>query len=294
MAAAVAGRPLIAVTNDDGVGAPGIGAVVSELAAWADVIVIAPRHNQSATSYAITLERTMKLDTDAKLHEEAARKMDAAGTLEATKVMSFDGTPVDCVLMLKHLLLKSKLERIPDFLVSGINQGSNVAGDILVSGTVSAAMFASMRIGIPSVAASFNSFTMKKFSDFAQAATFVSGFCKTQRKHFKERCVLNINCPSPAPTENQDKFRWTTLGSCTYDGKGKMFDEVENGTFKLAGVPHMSTDPGTDTKAMVDGVNSVTPLVAGSSVAVAPRALVPEAAVEYGDDLHTSVEALLS
>jgi 5'-nucleotidase len=127
-------RPLVLLSNDDGVDAHGLNALRRALSRFATVVVCAPTSNQSAQSHALTLSTVLRL-----------RRID-----EAT--FALDGTPADCV----YVALHSKdrlLSRWPDLVVSGMNHGPNLGVDVVYSGTVAAAREAAQR-GIPAFAVS--------------------------------------------------------------------------------------------------------------------------------------------
>ncbi|HJW30848.1 MAG TPA: 5'/3'-nucleotidase SurE, partial [Saprospiraceae bacterium] len=126
-------RPLILVTNDDGMFAPGIRRLVEITSELGEVIVVAPNSPQSAKGHAVTLADPIRLN-----------RVKAFGDIEAYEC---SGTPVDCVKLAKNILLK---KRKIDLCVSGINHGSNASINILYSGTISAAMEASIE-GIDSI-----------------------------------------------------------------------------------------------------------------------------------------------
>jgi 5'-nucleotidase len=124
-------RPRILVSNDDGVRAPGIAALRTELATIGDVTVVAPDRERSAASHSLTMDVPLR----------ASRIAD--------NVVSVEGTPTDCVL----LAIKNLLPELPDLVVSGVNRGPNVGDDVTYSGTVAAAMEARI-LGVPSMAVS--------------------------------------------------------------------------------------------------------------------------------------------
>ena len=125
-------RPLILVTNDDGITAPGIRNLVEFMNEIGDVVVVAPDSPQSGKGHAITINSTLSF-------EEV--------TLEGTqKDYSCSGTPVDCVKM----ALDKILTRRPDIVVSGINHGSNSSINVIYSGTMSAAVEAGVE-GLPAI-----------------------------------------------------------------------------------------------------------------------------------------------
>src|SRR5512146_1951082 len=121
----------ILVTNDDGIHSPGIKFLAEALGKLGEVVVVAPDRERSAVGHALTLHHPLR-----------AAKLDV-------NVFAVDGTPTDCVNLGIHSLLPFK----PDIVVSGINRGGNLGDDITYSGTVSAAMEATL-MGIPAFAVS--------------------------------------------------------------------------------------------------------------------------------------------
>ncbi len=140
-------RPLILVTNDDGILAPGIRALVEVAQTIGEVVVVAPDTHQSGQGHAITMREPLRL-----------RKVAPFG--EKIEAYECSGTPVDCVKLGKNVILK---DRKIDICVSGINHGSNSSVNIIYSGTMSAAMEASI-VGIPAIGFSL--------LDFANDANF--------------------------------------------------------------------------------------------------------------------------
>src|SRR5579863_10695840 len=131
----MAERPLILLSNDDGHTSPGIRQMrESLLAAGADVVVLAPENEQSASSHALSLRRPLRLNA------------------VSPNVFALDGTPADCVYVALHAGTRV-LPRRPDLIVSGINHGMNLGQDAFYSGTVAAAREGALR-GIPAVATS--------------------------------------------------------------------------------------------------------------------------------------------
>src|ERR1041384_3817583 len=140
-------RLRILVSNDDGIDAPGIEAVVRELKKIGEVTVVAPDKQRSAVGHAITVNYPLR-----------ASKFYKNGALFGYAV---EGTPADCVKLAIRSLLKEK----PDILVSGVNHGSNTAINIIYSGTVSAATEGTV-LGIPSLAGSLTTLRVPPLSSF--------------------------------------------------------------------------------------------------------------------------------
>ena len=124
-------RPILLLTNDDGVQARGLGVLREALLPLGHVVVVAPTHEQSATSHAITIDRPLR-------HLQ-----------HATDVHSIDGTPADCVYL--ALFEPRFLLRRPTLVVSGVNHGSNLGSNVFYSGTIAGAREGALR-GIPAIA----------------------------------------------------------------------------------------------------------------------------------------------
>ncbi|MBI3098955.1 MAG: 5'/3'-nucleotidase SurE [Planctomycetes bacterium] len=165
---------LVLLTNDDGIYAPGIDALYQAVRRVADVAVIAPDAERSASGHAITL--TLPL----RVHE--ARRHNAFFGF------AVDGTPADCV----KIGVKSLLSRRPDFVLSGINRGQNTGTDVIYSGTVSAATEGTI-LGIPSVAISLATFEK---ADYGPAARFAARLLRLlRRRRLPRNVLLNVNVP---------------------------------------------------------------------------------------------------
>ena len=150
-------KPTILISNDDGIEADGLKTLTKEIRKFAEVFVVAPNTQQSAVGHAITMSdpiRVTKNLIDRNFYGYAVV-----------------GTPADSVKLAVRTLLK---EKKIDLLISGINQGSNTAINIIYSGTVSAATEGTI-LGIPSIAVSLTSYT---YSDFSVAAKFASKIAK--------------------------------------------------------------------------------------------------------------------
>lgn len=177
-------KPLILVTNDDGITAKGIRALVEVASEFGEVVVVAPDSPQSGKGHAITLHNPLWL------HESSI--------FEGIKSFECTGTPVDCVKLAKHKVLKG---RTVDLCVSGINHGSNASLNILYSGTMSAAMEASLE-GIDSIGFSLMDFSYD--ADFEPAKKYVRHIIKHVLEHgLKNTKLINVNIP--ALPENEIK-----------------------------------------------------------------------------------------
>lgn len=168
-------KPVILVTNDDGVTSPGIKALVEAVRELGDILVVAPDKPQSGMGHAITIENPLRLE-----------KVDLFDGIEA---YSCSGTPVDCVKLAKDKLLHKN----PDLCVSGINHGSNSSINVIYSGTMSAAMEAAIE-GITAVGFSLCDFNYHAdFSLSKEVATRVSR--ELLEKGIPGGTLLNVNIP---------------------------------------------------------------------------------------------------
>ena len=170
-------RPIILVTNDDGITAPGIHSLVNAVKDLGDVIVVAPDKPQSGMGHAITIGVPLRLNK-------------VKDFFEGAEAWQTNGTPVDCV----KLAVDKILHRKPDICLSGINHGANHSINVIYSGTMSAAMEASIE-SIPSIGFSLLDYSIE--ADFSAAEfyahTIVESLLKTKlEKHF----LLNVNIPA--------------------------------------------------------------------------------------------------
>ncbi len=231
-------KPLILVTNDDGIVSPGIKHLVYAARSFGEVVVVAPDSPQSAKGHSISIYDPIHI-----------RKVDVFDGVESFEC---SGTPVDCVKIARKIVLK---DRVPDICLSGINHGLNSAINIIYSGTMSAAMEAAME-GIPSIGFSLDDFSFK--ADFSSCMPFVESIIKygldTGLEHGK---LLNVNFPKGKIKGiklcRQAEARWVEDFKINEDPRGRKYywltghfqsgDEVE----------------GTDVHALQNGFASVVP-----------------------------------
>ncbi len=241
----------ILLTNDDGIFSEGLKLLAEALAGLAEVIVVAPDREQSASSHSLTLNRPLRMQC-IREHWYAV-----------------DGTPTDCVNLAVQGLLK---EEPPDLVVSGINFGLNLGGDVTYSGTVSAAFEASMHklpgiafsqeVGEGSPRRGANGTTPRRgtseTSPFRAAAELAREVVAVLiADELPADLLLNVNFPTGAPLG----VRWTRLGRRSYkqtvveklDPKGRKY-------YWIAGTPEWEHGTGTDYEALMAGYVSVTPL----------------------------------
>jgi 5'-nucleotidase len=170
-------KPLILVTNDDGLFAPGIKALVEVAKSLGDVVIVAPDSPQSGMGHAITIHNPLRLN-----------KVNSFGDIDAYEC---NGTPVDCVKLAKHVILK---DRKVDLCVSGINHGSNASINIIYSGTLSAAMEASLE-GIDSIGFSLLDYSFN--ANFEPSKPYVHKIMKrVLEKGLYDTKLLNVNIPN--------------------------------------------------------------------------------------------------
>jgi 5'-nucleotidase len=229
-------RPVILVSNDDGHQAAGIRALAAAMETVGDVVVVAPESEQSASSHAISIHRPLRI-----------REVRPGW-------FAVDGTPTDCSYVGINHVLK---DRRPDLMVSGINHGANLADDVTYSGTVAAAMEASL-LGIPAIA-----FSLVARQDFAfeAAARFAASLAAAAlARDLPPSTLLNVNVPAGPELRG---YAMTKLGKHSYG-----FDVIEKVDprgrkyYWIGGNEYQHEDiPGSDCNAVLrEGLVSVTPL----------------------------------
>ena len=169
-------KPLILISNDDGITAPGIRTLVKVMKRIGEVVVVAPNGPQSGMGHAITVGNTLRLDK----------------SMAFTDVEAYEcsGTPADCVKLAKHHVLK---DRQPDLVVSGINHGSNSSISVLYSGTMSAAIEAAIE-GLPAIGFSLCDYGHE--ADFSHTEPYVEQIVRQALKHgIPVNTALNVNIP---------------------------------------------------------------------------------------------------
>lgn len=233
----IGGEMRILVTNDDGIGAPGIKALAEAMATLGEVTVVAPDRERSAAGHSITLHPPLRVF---ELRDGW---------------YAVDGTPTDCVNMGIHSLLPQR----PDLVISGVNHGGNMGDDITYSGTVAAAMEANL-MGIPSLAVSLATFShTEHFPDAARVAVqVVSDMVKNG---LPGGTFLNLNVPD-LPFEKIGPTLITCQGQRSF--VGKIVDKTDPRGRKYYWIgseePSFMDDEGTDFNAIGKGCVSLTPL----------------------------------
>lgn len=171
-------QPLILITNDDGITAPGIRALIKAMQPLGEIVVVAPDSPQSGMGHAITINSTLRVQ-ELKHTEQ--------------KEYACSGTPVDCV----KIAIDKFLHRKPDLLVSGINHGANSSINVIYSGTMSAAVEGAIE-GIPAIGFSLCNFSIE--ADFSAAAAYAAIIAKNVLDHgLPKGTCLNVNIPDAPP-----------------------------------------------------------------------------------------------
>ena len=232
----MADAPLILLSNDDGYASKGLAAMRAALeASGAQVIVVAPETEQSASSHSLSLHRPLRL-----------REV-------APRVFALDGTPADCVYVALHAGPRT-LPRRPDLVVSGINHGMNLGQDAFYSGTVAAAREGALR-NVPALATSaHHSADLEATASLAARVAFAM-----PRTDGKRAPLLNLNIPA----RWNGQLRATRLGARIYDEVVDFRRDPRGREYLWIGGPDVrhERDEGSDTDAYDAGVASLTPLL---------------------------------
>ena len=234
-------RPLILVTNDDGVTATGIRALVEMAKEFGEVYVVAPDSPQSGMGHAVTLNSTLFCD-EIEVDEEV-------------KEYACSGTPVDCV----KLAVSQILPRKPDLCISGINHGSNSSVNVIYSGTMSAAVEAGIE-GIPAIGFSLCDFAYN--ADFKAGEKFIKRvIAEVLKNKLPKGVVLNVNIPKLKEFEikgikvcRQADAKWEEKFDKREDPRGRTYYWM-SGEFK-----NLDKGDDTDERALEEGYVSVVPV----------------------------------
>jgi 5'-nucleotidase len=239
-------RPLVLLSNDDGYASKRLRVLRDVLMTWADVVVVAPATEQSATSHSLSLNRPLR-----------AREMEPG-------IFYVDGTPADCVYVALHGETRF-LPRWPDLVVSGINRGLNLGQDSFYSGTIAAAREGALR-GIPAIASSAHVKAdrvrvAELTSKLAQGLLAETASAPKRPGIIKAKStpLLNLNVPEQWTGE----VRRTRLGARLYEEILDVRKDPRGRDYMWLGGPGVrhERDEGTDTDAYDDGAASITPLV---------------------------------
>ncbi len=226
----------ILLCNDDGFLAPGINLLAKVLGEIADITVVAPDRNRSGASNSLTLDNPLRM------------------MVGENGFISVNGTPTDCV----HLAVTGLLKEMPDMVVSGINEGSNLSDDVLYSGTVAAATEGRF-LGLPSIAVSLAGPKCQNYETAGQITKMlVEHLIKDP---LPKDTILNVNVPDVLLSELRG-IQVTRLGTRhiaeptikTVDPRGRRIYWIGQPG------PEEDAGPGTDFYAVNMGYVSVTPL----------------------------------
>ena len=233
----------ILVTNDDGVQAPGLLALAQELRKLAEVTVLAPDRNWSASGHVKTMDRPMRVKE--------------VSLADGTPALASDGAPSDCVALALLGVVKTKI----DLVVSGINPNANIGHDVTYSGTVTAAMEAVIA-GVPGVAVSLDSGPEHGEVDYGPAARMGARVAaRVLADGLPEGVFLNVNVPCLAETEFKGVLI-TRQGLRVYrDALDARVDPRGRPYYWIGGeYPTGVDEAGTDFGALKAGYVSITPL----------------------------------
>ena len=234
----------ILVTNDDGVNAPGLFALVQEMRKLGDVSVLAPDRNWSGGGHVKTLDRALRV-REARL-------------ADGTQAFASDGAPSDCVALATLGYFKQPI----DLVVSGINAGANLGHDVTYSGTVTAAMEAVIA-GVPGIAVSLETLDGHLGDiDYGPAARAASKVVRQVIENgLSHEILLNINVPF-LPDEKLRGVILTRQGLRVYHSRLDERTDPRNKPYYWIGgdAPTGVPERGTDVGALAEGFVSVTPL----------------------------------
>lgn len=235
----------VLITNDDGIAAPGLWALAEEFNRTAEVIVVAPDREQSGVGTSVSLHSPLRV---------RSVRPEVAGV----ETYAVEGTPADSVIIALRMLLKDK----PDLVVSGINEGSNLGTDVLISGTVGAA-FQAYFYGLPAIAVSVGSFSDLHFEPASRVCSLLAA--RLAAGDLPPRFLFNVNLPN-IPFDQLKGIDITHLGERSYT------DAVKRGGIKSGhdgkrdyywiahGEPVSREEKGTDVWSLRQNRVSITPL----------------------------------
>ncbi|OKY75892.1 MAG: 5'/3'-nucleotidase SurE [Desulfobulbaceae bacterium DB1] len=229
-------RPLLLLTNDDGVHAPGLRLLYQGMGELYRAVIVAPDRDNSAVSHSLSLHRPLKV-------KEVEQN-----------IFAVNGTPADCITLAVEKILPAK----PDLIISGINDGANLGHDISYSGTVSAAKEGTIR-GVPSIAVSISGDPPYHFATAVTCAARITRLILASR--LPEDCYLNINVPNLEAAQISS-MKITRQGRRMYENAvQELVDPWGRPCFWIGGgSPSRERGPGTDSYEMERGFISVTPI----------------------------------
>lgn len=233
--------PVILITNDDGITAPGIRALVDAVRDLGRIVVVAPDSPQSGMGHAITIGEPLRLN-----------RIDI---FEGVDAWQCSGTPADCVKLARDKVLHDK----PDICLSGINHGPNHSINVIYSGTMSAAMEAAIE-DIPS--AGFSLFNFDHDADFSVAAKVARNIAERMlAQPMPAHILLNVNVPNATEATfkgvkicRQAYARWQEQFDHRTDPRGKDY------YWMVGKFLNLDKGTGTDVEALRDGYASIVPV----------------------------------
>lgn len=235
-------KPVILVTNDDGITAPGIRALVEAVRNLGRVIVVAPDSPQSGMGHAVTIGEPLRLN-----------KVEVFNDIESWEC---SGTPVDCVKLARDIILKDK----PDICLSGVNHGANHSINVIYSGTMSAAMEAAIE-GVPSIG--FSLLDYRHDADFSRAKEVATTLAKKiLAQPLPPHSLLNVNIPKTDESKpykglkicRQAHAKWEEEFDKRIDPRGKDYYWMTGKFINL------DQGEGTDVQALAEGYTSIVPV----------------------------------
>lgn len=235
-------KPLILVTNDDGITAKGIASLVEAVRDFGQILVVAPDSPQSGMGHAISVHSILRM----REYKE----------FEGIQAFSTTGTPVDCVKLAIYEVLNG---RKPDYLVSGINHGNNSSTNVLYSGTMSAAVEGALE-NIPSIGFSLDDFAAD--ADFSVCKSVVQTMMRAvMHNDFPRHICLNVNVPKVSAEDFKGIKICRQAHAFWKDSFDKRLDQFGKPYYWLTG-EFESFDGGEDTDvvAMKNGYASVVPI----------------------------------
>ncbi len=234
-------EPVILITNDDGITAPGIRALVNAVRGLGRIVVVAPDSPQSGMGHAITIGQPLRLNR--------------VDVFEGVESWQCSGTPADCVKLARDKVLHA----LPDLCLSGINHGPNHSINVIYSGTMSAAMEAAIE-GIPS--AGFSLFDFGFDADFSIASSVVRDVVERMlAQPLPQHMLLNVNIPKVSAADykglklcRQARARWQEQFDHRKDPRGKDY------YWMVGKFINMDEGHDTDVEALSQGYASLVPV----------------------------------
>lgn len=230
----------ILVTNDDGIHAPGLWALADQLTKAGEVLVCAPDREQSGTGTAISLHRSVKMT-------------EVDSLLPSVRAFAVEGTPGDSVILALRMMENVAM------VFSGINRGANMGHDVLLSGTVGAALQGYLH-GVPSVAMSVQAGQAGEEVDFEVAARLAPLLAVRVSSNGARPLLLNVNLPN-LPLDKIGGVDITRVGKGGYSTGITMGRDGDQGTYRITiGQPWWGSEEGTDIHSLERRRISITPL----------------------------------